>query len=124
MGDGAGKGRLFLDRSKLHDDLRLLGTALKRRWDISEDFRDTIVDRLRDIVSNGDDEIALKAIVQARNMEAQNQRDEHKQLDEFSQRIITLATRLGVDLTPLGIGDQASERAGRGDADTAQPQED
>ena len=85
---------------------------MKRRWDISEDFRDTIVDRLRDIVTNGDDEIALKAIAQARNMEAQNQKDEHKQLDEFSQRIISIANQLGIDLAAIGISDQTGAGAG------------
>ena len=124
MSEASGMGRLFLDRAKLHDDLRLLGVALKRRWDISDDFRETIVERLRDIVANGDDEIALKAIVQARNMEAQNQKDEHKQLDEFSQRIITIANQLGIDLSAIGVSQQTGAGAGSGFAGIAKAEAD
>ena len=113
--------QLFLDRSKLHDDLRLLGKALKQRWDIPEDFRQVIMSRLRDMVENSpDDEIVLKAIVQVRNMESQNQKDEHNKavlaLESLSNRISDLASRTGpaviVDQSAGGTaGDNPEDRA-------------
>jgi hypothetical protein len=91
---------LFLDRSKFHDDLRLLGKALSQRWDIPDEFRQTIVGRLRDIIENSvDDEMVLKAIVQVRNMEGQNQKDEHCKavlaLESLTNRIADMASRAG-----------------------------
>ena len=89
---------LFLDRAKLHDDLRLLGKALKQRWEIPEDFRMVIMSRLRDMIeSSPDEEMVLKAIVQVRNMESQNQKDEHSKavaaLESLSNRIADMASR-------------------------------
>lgn len=51
----AGRGRLLLDNEKAHDDLRLLRRAIKKRWDIPEEFRGIIVGRLREIIEGGDD---------------------------------------------------------------------
>jgi hypothetical protein len=100
----SGWGRLFLDRAKLHDDLRLLGVALTRRWDIGDEFKEVIIDRLQSIIIHSeDDEIALKAIGQVRQMEAQNQRDEHAHMNEFLQNAIELAKQCGIDVTVLGI---------------------
>jgi HD-like signal output (HDOD) protein len=92
---------LFLDRAKLHDDIRLLGKALKQRWEIPEEFRQVIMSRLRDMIeSSPDDEIVLKAIVQIRNMESQNQKDEHNKavaaLESLSNRIADMASRARV----------------------------
>jgi hypothetical protein len=97
----AGMG-LFLDRSKIHDDLRLLNVAMKRRWPISEDFMETIVFRLESIIANGeDDELALKAIAQVRQMEGQNQRDEqHKAVIELER----IRARLSVVLDQSSVG--------------------
>jgi hypothetical protein len=119
-----GKGRLLLDRSKWHDDIRLLQVARKRRWEIDDSFRDLIVSRLRTVIEEGDDEIALKAIAESRHMEAQNQRDEHKALDEFQNRVIELADRFGIDISAARIGEQASGGAGDGDADIVDADED
>ena len=113
----AGWGRLLVDRSKIHDDLRLLDMAVKQRWDIGDEFREEIIRRLKTIIVEGkDDELALKAISQARQMESQNQKDEHKKLDEFSQRVITLAGRLGIDLAAIGIGETSEDAASGGNA--------
>jgi hypothetical protein len=102
MDSCAGKGRLFLDPAKKHDDLRLLRRAIKKRWEIPPEFRDIIVGRLREIIEGDDDEIALKAIAEARHLEAQNQKDEHKLVDVHLHAKITelaeIAGEIGVDL--------------------------
>lgn len=112
----AGKGRLFLDPNKTHDDLRLLRMAVRKRWDISEEFRRVALERLAMIVSTGDDEIALKAIAEVRQLENQNQKDEHKLVDvSISTRhdqLDAIAADLGID---VGIIEAASRKAGIGD---------
>ena len=107
----AGKGRLFLDPNKTHDDLRLLRMAVRKRWDISEDFRKIALARLAMIVSTGDDDIALKAIAEVRQLESQNQKDEHKVLDvSISARndeLDAIAADLGVE---IGVIEAASRQ--------------
>jgi len=85
--------------------------AVKKRWEISDDFKQTIIERLKLIISEGDDEIALKAIAQANSLETQNQKDEHKNLDELSSNIIKLATQLGIDVGSIANSGEASRRA-------------
>lgn len=93
---------MFLDPPKQHDDLRLLRHAIKQRWEIPEDFRGAIVARLRGLIDCEDDEIALKAIAEARHLEAQNQRDEHKIIDVRVHRKLSelagIAAELGIDV--------------------------
>jgi hypothetical protein len=100
--DQSGRGRLFIDPAKQHDDIRLLRRAIKKRWEIPDEFRGIIVGRLREIIEHGDDEIALKAIAEARQIEAQNQKDEHKVVDvRISNRhaeLDAIAADLGVDV--------------------------
>jgi hypothetical protein len=108
---------MFLDSAKQHDDLRLLRRAIKKRWDIPEEFRSIIVGRLRDIIESGDDEIALKAIAEARQLETQNQKDEHKIVDvSISTRhaeLDAIAADLGID---VGLIEAVSRKAGSGDS--------
>ena len=106
--NASGWGRLLLDRAKYHDDLRLLHMAIKQRWEIDEEFKAIALARLRSIVETGDDDIALKAIDKAIAMTSQNQKDEHKKLDEFSQLVINIATRTGIDLSAI-TGGQATQ---------------
>lgn len=108
MADDLGRGRLLADGPKLHDDLRLLGRAMRERWPIDDDFKQQIIDRVRSIVAfNPDDEIALKAVAQVRGMEAQNQKDEHAQIDEYRTRILEIAKRCGIDVHLLGFSSEA-----------------
>ena len=111
----AGKGRLFLDPNKTNDDLRLLRMAVRKRWDISEDFRKIALARLAMIVSTGDDDIALKAIAEVRQLESQNQKDEHKVLDvSISARndeLDAIAADLGVE---IGVIEAASRQTESG----------
>ena len=107
-----GMGRLLLDRTKMHDDLRLLRMANKRRWDIGDDMRDVIISRLKSIVEMGDDDITLKAIAEIRHMEAQNQKDEHLEANEFRTRLLTIAAQRGINVDSLGRSDRAIEGHG------------
>lgn len=112
----SGRGSFLLDKSKTHDDLRMLQMSIKKRWDIPEDFRSVIIERLRYLIETGDDdELALKAIGQVRLLESQNQKDEHKDLDEFSNRVLQLANRLGIETGDGGISNATEGRASGGD---------
>ena len=116
----SGKGRLFVDPAKQHDDLRLLRRAIKKRWKIPEEFRGVIVGRLRDIIENGDEEIALKAIAEVRQMESQNQKDEHKLVDVSisarNDRLDAIAADLGID---QGLIESVAREASGGDSGDA-----
>jgi hypothetical protein len=113
MDSCAGKGRLFLDPAKKHDDLRLLRRAIKKRWEIPPEFREIIVGRLREIIEGDDDEIALKAIAEARHLEAQNQKDEHKLVDVHLHAKITelaeIAGEIGVDIDIVEDAERSRE---------------
>lgn len=102
-----GRGRLLIDGPKLHDDIRLLGRAVRKRWEVSDRIKTKILERLEDVIVDGDDEIALKAIAQVRAMEGQNQKDQHAQLDEFTNRVLTIAQRCGINVDLLGVSQGA-----------------
>lgn len=107
----AGRGRLFLDQAKQHDDLRLLRRAIKKRWEIPDDFRSTILSRLQAIVEGEDDEMALKAIAETRALEAQNQKDEHKIVDVRIHRKLSelagIAADLGIEVDLVADAERA-----------------
>jgi hypothetical protein len=97
-------------------DLILLETAVRRRWDIDcEAAARTINESLND----PDPRVALRAAGIAALMESQNQKDEHKELDEFSNRVLELANRLGVDVSSFRIGEATEERASQDDGRTS-----
>ena len=104
---------MFLDPAKKHDDLRLLRRAIKKRWEVPDEFRSIIVGRLREIVESGDDEIALKAIAEVRHLESQNQKDEHKLVDVQLHRKITelaeIAGEIGIDLDLVEDAERSRE---------------
>jgi hypothetical protein len=107
------KGRLFLDPSKQHDDMRLLRRAINKRWDIPDEFKGLIVGRLKTIITQGSDEIALKAIAEIRHLELQNQKDEHKVIDvKLALRntdLDEIASDLGIEISVI---EDASRKAG------------
>jgi len=48
--------------SKFHDDCRLVAMAVKKRWPISDDMKQKLVERLSEVAfQNPDDEVAIKA---------------------------------------------------------------
>ena len=93
--------RLLLDESKQHDDLRLIHRAMKQRWEIPNATRKLVMERITSIIEHGADDIALKAIGEIRQMEAQNQKDEHKVVDIGLQLkdddVVAIAAELGID---------------------------
>jgi hypothetical protein len=111
---------LFIDPAKQHDDLRLLRRAIKKRWEIPAEFRDVVVGRLRDLIEDGDPEIALKAIAEVRHLESQNQRDDHKVVDVSiaagNFELDAIAADLGIDIGAI----EAADRAAAGGAVAAQ----
>lgn len=113
---------LLLDRRKQHDDLRLLRRAIKKRWDIPAEFRGLIVDRLREVILHGDDDIAIKAIAEARHLEAQNQKDEHKVIDVRVQirhdQLPGIAADLGIEVSAI---ENAAREAGASAGDSEEP---
>lgn len=72
------------------------------------------------IIEHGTDDIALKAISEIRQMEAQNQKDEHKVVDIGIQLkdddVVAIAAELGID---AGIVVDAS-RIADGDAESVE----
>lgn len=108
----SGKGRLFLDPAKQHDDLRLLRRAIKKRWEIPAEFRNVVVGRLRDLIEDGDPEIALKAIAEVRHLESQNQRDDHKVVDVSiaagNFELDAIAADLGIEIGAIEAADRAA----------------
>ncbi len=101
------------DPAKQHDDLRLLRRAIKQRWEIPAEFRSVVVGRLRDLIMEGDPEIALKAIAEVRHLESQNQKDEHKAVDVSLRaehdRLDEIARDLGIE---VGLIEAAERQSG------------
>ncbi len=103
-------------------DTRMMARALQQRWPIKPEYREAIVRRLVQVVANPNSSprevtAAAKALMAA---EVQNQKDEHQRLDDFRQRIISIAERCGIDATVLRIGEAASSGAAGGDGLNAQ----
>lgn len=96
-------------------DLVLLETAVRRRWDI--DCK-SAAETINKCLTDADPRVALRAAGIAALMESQNQKDEHKDLDEFSNRVLELANRLGVDVSAIRIGEASEERASQDDGGT------
>lgn len=109
----------MIDPEKQHDDLRLLSVARRNRWDVPQDFRAEIINRLKAIVTEGDDEIALKAIAEVRHLEAQNQKDDHKVVDvnvqQYNDQLDSIAAELGI---PPGLILDATAESGGADNGT------
>ena len=97
-------------------DLRLLETAVRRRWDI--DCK-AAARTINECLGDPDPRVALRAAGIAAMMESQNQKDEHKDLDEFSSRVLELANRLGVDVSAFRIGEATEEGASQDDGGIA-----
>ena len=93
--------------------MRLLRRAINKRWDIPDEFKGLIVGRLKTIITQGSDEIALKAIAEIRHLELQNQKDEHKVIDvKLALRntdLDEIASDLGIEISVI---EDASRKAG------------
>lgn len=93
-------------------DLRMLETAVRRRWSIDTEKAAATVNSF---LEDPDPRIAVRAAAIAVLMEAQNQKDEHKVIDVGIQqqhaRLDAIAAELGVDQRLI---EDASRQAGIG----------
>lgn len=84
-------------------EARLLGRAIRSRWNIPEAEKANVMDSLLHLATNGAEEstriAAAKAIIAA---EAQNQKDEHAQADALRRKLLELAIEYGSGLPADG----------------------
>lgn len=90
-------------------DTRMMAKAMEQRWPISESARKAIVSRLIRIIADPNSKpreiiAATKGLIAA---EGQNQKDEHAKIDEFRNRVLTIAQRCGIDVNLLGTSQAA-----------------
>lgn len=96
-------------------DLRMLETAVRRRWDVNTENAARAVNAH---LGDPDPRVALRAAAIAALMESQNQKDEHKAIDEFSTRVIQAAHRLGIDTSAFGISQPPAIGTAGGDGNS------
>ena len=58
------------------NDLKLVNSAINKRWNISPEIKSKLIEKLQTTINHEDDEIALKAIKIYTDMEKQNQVDD------------------------------------------------
>ncbi len=98
----------------------MLETAVRRRYPVNaEKAAETVNAHLDD----PDPRVALRAAAIAAIMEGQNQKDEHKALDEFNNRVLELADRFGIDVTSARIGEASDRGTGSSNANAADADE-
>lgn len=89
-------------------EARLLSRAITSRWEIPADVRSAVVQTLMEIACTGVEDsariAACRALIAA---EGQNQKDEHAKIDEFRNRVLTIAQRCGIDVNLLGTSQAA-----------------
>lgn len=105
----------------LKQDARLYGRAIKSRWNVSDDVKQTVIETLEDIALNGKKDAARVSACNALlAAEAQNQKDEHKVVDigiaKRNAELDAIADDLGISpdlvadaIGPSSNGDQAIE---------------
>jgi len=85
----------------------MIQKAFEQRWPIEPMHKKAIVHRLLRIIADPQSSpreitAAAKALIAA---EKQNQDDEHAKVDEFNERILSIARRCGVNVDLLGFGE-------------------
>ncbi len=92
-------------------DLRLLETAVRRRWNIDTE---RAAQTVNEALTSSDERIRMRAAGIAAVMEGQNQKDEHKVIDvrvtTRHDKLASVAANLGID---LGAIEAAEREAGR-----------
>lgn len=100
-------------------DLRLLHQAITKRW-LTDDLKELAVEACRMGLASRDPRAQQSALRNLIAMEQQNQKDEHLEANEFRNRVLELASRLGI----AGVTDTASGGAIEGFAIPARSDED
>ena len=92
----------------------MIGTAVRNRWD-TDPRKSKAMETIDAALSDPDPKIALRAVAILKDMEAQNQRDEHKLIDvnvaTRHDQVALLAADLGIEISVI---EDASRQAGRG----------
>lgn len=99
-------------------EARLLGRAIRKRWDIPDNEKANVMDSLLNLAVNGIEEstkiAAARAIIAA---EGQNQADEHKfaelQVEQRNAELDAIASDLGLD---KGFIEAVARETGTGDS--------
>lgn len=93
-------------------DLRLLERAVRHRWNID---RQRTIEVVQKCLESADERIAVRAASILVQMEAQNQKDELSQANDFTRRLLELATRFNIDLSRIGAVEASAASAIGGD---------
>lgn len=89
-------------------DLRLIEQAVKNRWSFD---KQRVVEVVGKCLESADERIAVRAASILVQMEAQNQKDEHSQANDFTRRLLELAARFNLDITGVGTVEASERRA-------------
>lgn len=72
---------ILADDSEVRGDLKMVQTAIKQRWPITDEMRQLAAERLQGLLASPDDRTAAKAAQVLLQMDTINQRDEHHKED-------------------------------------------
>lgn len=97
----------------------MIQRAVNNRW-LTSELKPIAIEAIRDGLLSDNLRTRMRASEIVLSMEAQNQRDEHKALDEFSNRVLELASRFGIDVASIGNLEASEVAAGRGDASSTE----
>jgi hypothetical protein len=78
-------------------DLVLIQRAVANRW-LTDELKPKVIETLTNALSSGDHRAELRAAQIIVSMESQNQKDEHKELKELHERILSIANQFGIDI--------------------------
>lgn len=102
--------------------------AIRKRWDISDEMREQVIDTVKQCLDSHDERTKLGALRVVAALESQNQKDEHKfvdvQLHSEHARLDVVSSELGIDAS---IVQRIANEAGRsigGDEDEGPEPED
>jgi regulator of RNase E activity RraB len=91
----------------IRGDMRMLERAIRHRW-LTDDLKPAALDAIRRGMESGDPRAEQTAVRNLLAMEAQNQKDEHAKVDEFNERILSIARRCGVNVDLFGFGEETA----------------
>ena len=81
-------------------DLVLIEGAVVNRW-LTEAHKPKVIETLIKALTSGDSRAELRAAEIIVKMEAQTQKDQHKEMKELHERILSVANQFGIDLSAV-----------------------
>lgn len=100
-------------------DLVLIQRAVANRW-LTDELKPKVIKTLTSALTSGDPRAELRAAQIIVSMEAQNQKDEHKELKELHERILSIANQFGIDIPDVATI-EATEVTTIGSVSTGEP---